>query len=98
MRNDEIYEAITDEDYGNFIHDEDSDHPNEIIDDEPENENQEVYDYVNATIDILESACVQNDGYAEVPMEYVKRAVQLLKAYSCLYDDLTMEDIEYDYD
>ena len=56
MRNDEIYEAITDEDYGNFIHDEDSDHPNEIIDDEPEKENQEVYDYVNETIDMLESA------------------------------------------
>ena len=70
-----------------FVHDQDSDRPMEIIDEEPEldQEDQMVVDAINKTIDALEELTEQETGTVQVPMNTIREALQLLKAFNCYY-------------
>lgn len=86
-----------------FLHDEDSDHPNSTIDDEPEVDedaaraNEIIWTTMDALSDSVKNASGSVVAFAKTPLNHVKMALQLLKAYSCQFQ-LSMDDIEYNYD
>ena len=86
-----------------FLHDEDSDHPNSTIDDEPEEDedtaraNEIVWTTMDALSDAIKRASGSTVAYAKAPLNHVRMALQLLKAYSCQYQ-LSLDDINYNYD
>ena len=86
-----------------FIHDEDSFNPNSICDEEPERDEDEerATEIVNDTMDALESAIKNATGsitmHGRVPLNHLKMALQLLKAYSCQYQ-IDLDSIYYNYD
>ena len=85
----------------NFIHDEDSDRPNSICDIEPEKDHEQEYvnDIIQETITDLEEGVGQpwTKQTLTITRGTALRALQLLKAYSTLYE-LTFSDYNYDYD
>lgn len=94
------YDDYEDEDLS-FIHDEDSDHPNSICDWEREREQEDemVTEIIQDTIDELDTAT--GKPWAKqtltITRETALRALQLLKAFSALYE-LTFDDYNYNYD
>ena len=85
-----------------FLHDEDSDYPNSIQDEEPEEEYDDAFirEIIQGTMSELEDAV----GGIETAKETVTtsratalKALQLLKAYSSMYD-ISYEDYNRDYD
>lgn len=94
--------AFVDEDLS-AIHDEDSDHPNSICDDEPEKDfdKAKADEIVDNTMAALESAIENATGsittHGRVPLNHLKMALRLLKAYSCQYQ-LDLESIYFNYD
>ena len=92
---------MDDEDIATMIHDEDSDRPNSIIDDEPEltDEEQFVQDIIDSTREELEEKINGAVGSNEITISIgaALRALQLIKAYSAMFT-LTFDDYNYDYD
>lgn len=92
---------MDDEDIATMIHDEDSDRPNSIIDDEPEltDEEQFVQDIIDSTRDELEKKIDGAGRSNEVTISIgaALRALQLIKAYSTMYT-LDYDDYEREYD
>ena len=91
---------MDDDDDDSFIHDEDSDYPNSIIDDEPELDDEEalVRDIIQTTLDELEDA-IDGAGVVEeitLGKATALKALQLLKAYTTLYQ-IDYDDYLYDY-
>jgi len=85
-----------------FLHDEDSDYPNSIQDEEPEEDDEDAFirEIIQGTLSELEDAV----GEIETATETVTmiratalKALQLLKAYTTLYD-IGYEDYTYHYD
>ena len=85
-----------------FLHDEDSDHPNSIQDEEPEEDDEDAFirEIIQGTLSELEEAV----GEIETAKETVTmnratalKALQLLKAYTTLYG-ISYEDYIYRYD
>lgn len=85
-----------------FLHDEDSDHPNSIQDEEPEEDDEDAFirEIIQGTLSELEEAV----GEIETAKETVTmnratalKALQLLKAYTTLYE-ISYEDYIYRYD
>lgn len=92
---------LDDDDDDSFIHDEDSDYPNSIIDDEPELDDEDaiVRDIIQTTLSELEDA-IDDAGSAEkITMDRgtALKALQLLKAYTTLFE-ISYDDYNYDYD
>ena len=82
-----------------WIHDEDSDWPNEIIDDERPltDDEEELLDILYTAMDDLEEATKDpTKETAEIPMDSALKALQLLRAYSTLFE-LELSDYERDY-
>lgn len=82
-----------------WIHDEDSDWPNEIVDDERPltDEEAEMLDILYTAMDDLEDATKDpTKETAEIPMDSALKALQLLRAYSTLFE-LELSDYERDY-
>ena len=92
---------MDDEDIATMIHDEDSDRPNSIIDDEPEltQEEQFVQDIIDSTREELEEKINGAVGSNEITISrgIALQALQLIKAYSAMFT-LTFDDYNYDYD
>jgi len=82
-----------------FIHDEDSDHPNSICDEEREltKEEEMICDIIYGTIGELEAATEPTTDQITIDRVTCLKAMQLLKAYNCLYE-LTYDDYNYNYD
>jgi len=85
-----------------FLHDEDSDNPNSIQDEEPEEDDEDAFirEIIQGTLSELEEAV----GEIETAKETVTmnratalKALQLLKAYTTLYE-ISYEDYIYRYD
>ena len=85
-----------------FLHDEDSDHPNSIQDDEPDEEYEDAFirEIIQGTMSELEDAV----GEVETATDTVTmnrttalKALQLLKAYSSMYE-ISYKDYDYNYD
>ena len=92
---------MDDDDDDSFIHDEDSDYPNSIIDDEPEIDDEDaiVRDIIQTTLSELEDA-IDDAGSAEkitLDRGTALKALQLLKAYTTLFE-ISYDDYNYDYD
>ena len=84
---------------GNWIHDEDSDRPNEINDEErPLTEDEEEMENIFwGTLDDLDNAVKDpTKPVAEITMDSALKALQMLKAYHTLFD-LELEDYNTDY-
>ena len=86
----------------NFIHDEDSDRPNSIKDEEPEEEYEEAFirEIIQGTLSELEEAVGKIEEATEtVTMKRATalKALQLLKAYSSMYG-ISYEDYNHNYD
>lgn len=88
-------------DFDSYVHDEDSDYPNSIIDDEPEKDDERaiVEDIIQTTLSELEDAIDASGGAEKVTVEKgtALKALQLLKAYNALYT-IDFDDYNYDYD
>lgn len=96
-------DELDEEDLRDAIHDEDSDYPNSIIDDEPEPDEDiaRANEIIDRTMDALSDAINGASGstvaFAKIPLNHAKMALQLLKAYGCQFQ-LDMDCIEYNYD
>ena len=92
---------MDDDDDDSFIHDEDSDYPNSIIDDEPELDYEEaiMQDIIQTTLSDLEDAIDVAGVVEEITLGKATalKALQLLKAYTTLYQ-IDYNDYCYDYD
>ena len=88
-------------DLAEYVHDEDSDHPIAFSDTEPELEYEEQYirEIIQETLSELENAVNTQPIPEQVTLDSgtVLKALQLLKAYTAMYD-ITYEDYNYDYD
>ena len=85
-----------------FLHDEDSDYPNSIQDEEPEEDDEDAFvrEIIQGTLSELEDAVGEIETATEtVTMNRATalKALQLLKAYTTLYD-ISYEDYNYHYD
>lgn len=85
-----------------FLHDEDSDKPNSIQDDEPDEEYEDAFirEIIQGTLSELEDAVGEIETATEtVTMNRATalKALQLLKAYTALYS-ISYEDYNYNYD
>ena len=81
---------MEDFDMNEYVHDEDSDYPMEICDEEPELDDDQVYmqNLIMDTIDELEEAIGEPEQEIKpvtVPRATALRALQLLKTYNALY-------------
>ena len=101
MENFDSLDYMDDEDIATMIHDEDSDRPNSIIDDEPElsTEEQFVQDIIDSSLEELEKQIDGAVGSDEITISkgIALQALQLIKAYSALYT-LDFDDYNYNYD
>ena len=82
-----------------WIHDEDSDRPNEIDDYErPLTEDEEEMENIfYGTLDDLEQAVKDpTKPVAEIPMDSALKALQMLRAYHTLFE-LDLDDYNHDY-
>ena len=82
-----------------FLHDEDSFHPNSVMDEDlDEDDDQTIMnDIIQSTLDELEEAADTYKLTVNIDKSTVLKALQLLKAYTTLYS-LDYEDYEYNYD
>jgi hypothetical protein len=85
-----------------FLHDEDSDNPNSIQDEEPEEDDEDAFvrEIIQGTLSELEKAVGEIETAKEtvtVNRATALKALQLLKAYTTLYE-ISYEDYIYRYD
>ena len=101
MEDFDTLDYMDDEDIAAMIHDEDSDYPNSIIDDEPESDDDKaiIRDIIQTTLSEMEDAIDGSGVVEEITLGKATalKALQLLKAYTTLYS-LDYEDYEYNYD
>ena len=83
---------------GNWIHDEDSDRPNEIDDYERPltDDEEEMLNIIYSTMDDLDKAAKEFKDKVEISRDTVLKALQLLKAYHTLFE-LDLDDYNHDY-
>lgn len=81
-----------------FIHDEDSDWPNEVMDEEREltDDEERICDIIYGTIGDLEDAVEDRREKILIGRDVAAKALQLLKAYSNMYN-LTLDEYETEY-
>lgn len=94
-------DCFEDEDFDlvEYVHDQDSDYPNSICDEEREltKEEEMICDIIYGTIGELEAATEPTTDQVTIDRMTCLKAMQLLKAYSALFE-LSYDDYNYDYD
>ena len=82
-----------------FLHDEDSFHPNSVMDEElDEDDDQTIMnDIIQSTLDELEEAADTDKLTVNVDRSTVLKALQLLKAYNAMYY-ISYDEYNTDYD
>ena len=82
-----------------FLHDEDSFHPNSVMDEElDEDDDQTIMnDIIQSTLDELEEAADTDKLTVNIDESTVLKALQLLKAYNTMYY-ISYDEYNTDYD